>query len=58
MVVNTDCGCVRVRTRASSNVSDFNCGNKVLIAKLLKQGYRYYKLRKVFFLSFIANTVS
>ena len=26
--------------RASSNVSDFNCRNKALTAKLLKQGYR------------------
>ena len=34
--------------RASSNVSDFNCRNKALTAKLLKQGYRYHKLRKVF----------
>ena len=32
--------------RASSNVSDFNCQNKALTAKLLKQGYRYHKLRK------------
>ena len=36
--------------RASSNVSDFKCRNRALIAKLLKQGYRYHKLRKVFFL--------
>ena len=34
--------------RASSNVSDFNCRNKVLTAKFLKQGYRYHKLRKAF----------
>ena len=34
--------------RASSNVSDFNCRNKALTAKLLKQGYRYLKLRKAF----------
>ena len=34
--------------RASSNVSDFNCRNKALTAKHLKQGYRYHKLRKVF----------
>ena len=31
---------------ASSNVSDFSCRNKALTAKLLKQGYRYYKRRK------------
>ena len=34
--------------RASSNVSDFNCRIKALTAKLLKQGYRYHKLRKAF----------
>ena len=34
--------------RAVSNVSDFNCRNKAITAKLLKQGYRYYKLRKTF----------
>ena len=34
---------------ASSNVSDFNCRNKALTAKLLKQGYLYHKLRKPFF---------
>ena len=34
--------------RASSNVSDFNYRNKALTANLLKQGYRYHKLRKVF----------
>ena len=34
--------------RASSNISDFNCPNKSLTAKLLKQGYRYHKLRKAF----------
>ena len=35
--------------RASSNVSDFNCRNKALTAKLFKQGYRYHKLRKFSF---------
>ena len=34
--------------RASSNISDFNCRNKALTAKLLRQGYRYFKLRKAF----------
>ena len=34
--------------RASSNLSDFNCRNKALAAKLLRQGYRYFKLRKAF----------
>ena len=33
---------------ASSSVSDFNCRNKALTAKLLRQGYRYHKLRKTF----------
>ena len=35
-------------TMVSSNLSDFNCRNKALTAKLLKQGYRYFKLRKAF----------
>ena len=34
--------------RASSSVSDFNCRNKALTAKLLRQSYRYHKLRKTF----------
>ena len=34
--------------RVSSHVDDFNTRNKVLIAKLLKQGYRYHKIRKAF----------
>ena len=34
--------------RASSSVRDFNCRNKALTAKLLRQGYRYHKLRKIF----------
>ena len=34
----------------SSHVDDFNTRNqnKVLTAKLLRQGYRYHKLRKAF----------
>ena len=32
-----------------SHVNDFNTRNKRLTAKLLKQGYRYHKLRKAFF---------
>ena len=32
--------------RVSSHVDDFNTRNKVLAAKLLRQGYRYHKLRK------------
>ena len=34
--------------RASLNLTDFNNRNKYLTAKLLKQGYRYHKLRKAF----------
>ena len=34
--------------RASSHVADFNIPNKLLTQKLLKQGYRYHKLRKTF----------
>ena len=34
-------------TRASSNLNDFNYRNKALTA-LLRQGYRYFKLRKAF----------
>ena len=34
--------------RASSCVADFNSHNKLLTQKILKQGYRYHKLRKTF----------
>ena len=34
--------------RASSNLSDFNCRNKALSAKLLRQGYHYFKFRTTF----------
>ena len=34
--------------RVSSHGDDFNTRNKVLTAKLLKQGNRYHKLRKAF----------
>ena len=34
--------------RPSSYVADFNTHNKLLTQKLLKQGYRYHKLRKTF----------
>ena len=34
--------------QASSYVTDFNTRNKLLTQKLLKQGYRYAKLRKTF----------
>ena len=34
--------------RVFSHVDDFNTRNKVLTAKLLRQGYRYHKIRKAF----------
>ena len=34
--------------RASSRVADFNTRNKLLTQKLLKQGYWYHKLHKLF----------
>ena len=34
--------------RVSSHVADFNTRNQILTAKLLKQDYRYHKLRKTF----------
>ena len=34
--------------RVSSHVNDFNTRNKVLTAKLLRQEYRYHKIRKAF----------
>ena len=34
--------------RASSHVADLNTHNKLLTQKLLKQGYRYHKLCKIF----------
>ena len=34
--------------RASSYVIEYNTRNKLLTQKLLKQGYRYHKLRKTF----------
>ena len=34
--------------RVSSHVDDINTRNKVLTAKLLRQGYRYHKIRKAF----------
>ena len=34
--------------RVCSNVSDFNNINLFSTAKLLKQGYRYFKIRKAF----------
>ena len=35
--------------RVCSHVDDFNTRNECIIAKVLKQGYRYHKLRKVFY---------
>ena len=43
--------------RASSYVTDFNTRNKLLTQKLLKQGYRYHKLRKTFSQNFIDDTM-
>ena len=34
--------------RESGHVADFNTRNKLLTQKLLKQGYRYHKLRRNF----------
>ena len=34
--------------RVSSHIDDFNTGNKVFTAKLLRQRYRYHKIRKAF----------
>ena len=34
--------------RVSSHVDDFNTRNKVLTAKLFRQGYRYHKIREAF----------
>ena len=34
--------------RASSNLNDFNYRNKSLYCQLLRQGYRYFNLRKAF----------
>ena len=34
--------------QVSSHVDDFHTRNKILTAKLLRQGYRYHKLRKAF----------
>ena len=34
--------------RVCSQVEDFNARNKCLSAQVLKQGYRYHKLRKAF----------
>ena len=42
--------------RDSSNVNDFNYRNTSLTAKLLRQGFRYFKLRKAFS-KFFADTV-
>ena len=42
--------------RASSNLSDFNCRNKALIAKLLRQGYLCFNFVRRF-RNFIADTV-
>ena len=40
--------CPAPRFYTSSHVADLNTRNKLLIQKLLKQGYRYHKLCKTF----------
>ena len=35
---------------------DFNNRDHFITSKLIKQGYRYHKLRKAFFLNFITDT--
>ena len=42
--------------RAFRHVAEFNTCNKLLTQKLLKQSYRYHKLRKTF-LNFIDDTM-
>ena len=37
-----------IRFARASNLNEFNNRNKALTAKLLRQGYRYFKLRKAF----------
>ena len=39
---------IYLSAQVCSHVDDFNTRNKCLTAKLLKQGYRYHKLRKAF----------
>ena len=41
--------------RVCSHIDDFNTRNKCLTAKLLKQGYRYHKLRKAFSKSYLRH---
>ena len=48
---------IRLARVCSSHVQDFNARNKCLTTKLLKQGYRYHKLRKTFS-KFIADTTN
>ena len=44
--------------RVCSHIEDFNARNKRLTAKLLKQGYRYHKLRRAFFPISIVDTMN
>ena len=49
MIISDCCYCVSLTfTRVCSNVSDFNNRNYFLTAKLLKQGYRFHKIRIAF----------
>ena len=48
----------RIRfARVSSHVADFNTRNNILTVKLIEQGYRYHKLRKLFQNSIDATTI-
>ena len=44
--------------RVCSNVDDFNNRNLFLTAKLFKQGYRYPKIQKKYFLNSTTDTQS
>ena len=44
--------------RVSGHVDDFNTRNKVMTAKLLRQEYRYHKIRKACFQNFISGILT
>ena len=53
------CGVQLIRfSKVCYHLEDFNARNKCFTAKLVKQGYRYHKLRKVFFPSSITDTMN
>ena len=45
---NNQTDIIEAFAKVCSNVDDFNNRNLFLTAKLLKQGYRYHKIRKAF----------